>query len=189
MPALVPRESAPQSLGIALRSLVETVAHPVRRQQQQQPSTTQRIIVPGVIPSYYRADGPSSGTVAGIVLGSVAGFMLIVWLLWSLTQGGGGGAAIAGEEEIVVRRRDRSPRSRRSHRSSRPEVREYSRSPRSRAEHVIVEDRRPPRPRSRSIIVEERTRVPGDDVVEVIEEHEDYSSRRGSRRSGGSYRY
>jgi len=183
MPALVPRESAPQSLGVALRSLIGSATSPVRRQQQQQGNVN----VPGVIPSFYRADGPSSGTVAGIVLGSVAGFMLIVWLLYSLTQGGGG-AAIAGEEEIVVRRRDRSPRSRRSHRSSRPEVREYSRSPRSR-EHVIVEDRRGPRPRSRSIIVEERSRVPGDDVVEVIEEHEDYTSRRGSRRSGGSYRY
>ena len=44
------------------------------------------------------------------------------------------------------------------------------------------------RARSRSVIVEERGRVPGDDVVEVIEEHDDYVSRRGSRRSGSSYR-
>jgi hypothetical protein len=47
-----------------------------------------------------------------------------------------------------------------------------------------VEERRAP-PRARSIIVEERHhRVPGDDVVEVIEEHDEYRERRGSRRGG-----
>lgn len=58
------------------------------------------------------------------------------------------------------------------------------RSPRRR-EQVIVEERRHARapPRPRSFVVEERSRsrVPGDDVVEVITEHEDYRERRASR--------
>ncbi|KAF2478271.1 uncharacterized protein BDR25DRAFT_321331 [Lindgomyces ingoldianus] len=149
-------------------------------------SFNKRDVVPGIIPTYYSTSGPTPGTVVGIVLGSVAGFLLIVWLLWSLTNLSGR-SAIAGEEEIVVRRRrgSHSPHSRRSRRSTRTEVREFSRSPRRR-EHIIVDERRagPPPPRARSIIVEERIRVPNDDVVEVIEEHDDYRTRRGSRRSG-----
>jgi hypothetical protein len=150
-------------------------------------------IQPGIIPTYYDFSGPSPGTVVGIVLGSVIGFLLIVWLLYSLTQinSGGGNAVIAGEEEIVVRRparRGSQAQSGRSRRSTRTEVREYSRSPRRSA--VIVEERRraaAPPPRVRSIVVEDR-RVPGDDMVEVIEEHDEYRTRRGPRRSGGSYR-
>lgn len=69
----------------------------------------QMVIQQGIIPTYYNIDGPEPGTVAGIVLGSVAGFLLIVWLIYTLMNGGGfGGAggttAMAGEEEIVVRR-------------------------------------------------------------------------------------
>jgi hypothetical protein len=148
------------------------------------------VVQTGIIPTYYSFDGPTPGTVVGIVLGSVAGFLLITWLLYSLTQtnGGGGNAVIAGEEDIVVRRprRGSQAQSGRSRRSTRTEVREYSRSPRRSA--VIVEERRRTAPpRARSIVVEDR-RVPGDDVVEVIEEHDDYRTRRGPRRSGGNYR-
>ncbi|KAF2878050.1 hypothetical protein BDV95DRAFT_556593 [Massariosphaeria phaeospora] len=140
----------------------------------------ERRIEPGIIPTYYNFNGPAPGTVAGIVLGSVAGFILIVWLLYTLTQGGGGGAHIQGEEEIVVRKRRASHSGGRSRRSTRTEVRQYSRSPQRRSQ-VIVEERRGPRPRS--IVVE--SRVPGDDVVEVIEEHDEYRARRGSRRNSG----
>jgi hypothetical protein len=143
----------------------------------------------GIIPSYYTVDGPAAGTVVGIVLGSVLGFLLLIWLFYSIANinnGNGASNAIAGEEEIVVRRprHSHSGRSGRSRRSTHTDVREYSRSPRRRSQ-VIVEERRPPRtPRARSIVVEERSRsrVPGDDVVEVFEEHEDYRERRGSRR-------
>lgn len=140
-------------------------------------------VTPAIIPTYYRIDGPAPGAVVGIVLGSVAGFLLILWLLYSLTNVGSGNN-IAGEEEIVVRRR-RNSHSGRSRRSTRTEVREYSRSPRRSGggrSAVIVEERRGPRPRS--IVVEERSRVPGDDVVEVIEE-DDYRPRRNSRRGSG----
>ncbi|KAF2244833.1 hypothetical protein BU26DRAFT_608341 [Trematosphaeria pertusa] len=139
--------------------------------------------VAGIIPTYYRVDGPGSGAVVGIVLGSVAGFLVLIWLLYSLTNVSGN--AVAGEEEIVVRR-PRNSHSGRSRRSTRTEVREYSRSPRRSGggrSQVIVEERRAPRPRS--VVVEERVRVPHDDVVEVIEEHDEYRTRRGSRRGSG----
>ncbi|KNG46369.1 hypothetical protein DDE82_001093 [Stemphylium lycopersici] len=143
----------------------------------------------GIIPTYYDLSGPEPGTVVGIVLGSVAGFLLICWLLQSLvntSRNRGTMTAMAGEEEIVVRRPRRNSQGGRSSRR-RSEVREISRSPRTSAgrsrSQIIVEERRQPRPRS--IIVEDRHRVPGDDVVEVIEEHEDYHERRGSRRGPG----
>lgn len=154
----------------------------------------------GYIPLSYQGlnSGPAPGTVAGIVLGSVAGFLLIAWLLLTVVNLGGR-SAIAGEEEIVVRERPpRSPRSRRSRRNSRHEIREVSRSPRP--HHIIVEEHRTsvpppppsqPRPRSRSVLVEERIsaerRVDGDDIVEVIEEHSP-PRRHRSRRDSSGYR-
>ncbi|KAF2204968.1 hypothetical protein GQ43DRAFT_437488 [Delitschia confertaspora ATCC 74209] len=199
MPAIttIARDSAPQSHKLMLRSLIGAVSKLAPRQQQQQQQQQQggqqgQIIVDGIIPTYYKPDGPSSGTVVGIVLGSVVGFVLLVWLFYSLS--GNSNSAIAGEEEVVVRRRrSRSPRSRRSHRSARStrtDMREYQQPPRSprRSAQIVVEERRAPS-RPRSVLVEERIRVPGDDVVEVIEEHDDYVSRRGSRRGSGAYRY
>ncbi|KAH6416386.1 hypothetical protein HBI14_111500 [Parastagonospora nodorum] len=158
--------------------------------QDQPVAKRQQMIQQGIIPTYYNTNGPAPGTVAGIVLGSVAGFLLIVWLLYTLTQGGpgfgGNRTAMAGQEEIVIRRpRRNSHGARRSTASRRTEVREVSRSPRRSGgrSQIIVEERRGP-PRPRSIIVEERHRVPNDDVVEVIEEHDEYRARRGSRRGG-----
>lgn len=152
------------------------------------------------IPTIYAGlnSGPAPGAVVGIVLGSVAGFLIIVWLLVS-SMSNGGGNVVAGEEEIVVRRRSRSrsPRSRRSRRSTRvTEVREISRSPHPRSRRQSSVPRTPPR------IVEERMerervvdrrmdgRVDGDDIVEVFEEHSDISAppprRKSSHRRGGS---
>lgn len=151
-------------------------------------SLDSRQVVQGLIPTYYRDDGPGAGAVVGIVLGSVAGFILLCWLLYSLTNASRNN--ISGEEEVVVRRR-RNSNSHRSRRGSRSEVREvrevreYDRSPRRSGGRsaVIVEERRGPRPRS--VLVEERlSRVPGDDVVEVIEEHDEYRDRRSRRSSG-----
>ncbi|KAL5120760.1 hypothetical protein ACEQ8H_001240 [Pleosporales sp. CAS-2024a] len=157
---------------------------------RNQPVAKRQIIIQGIIPTYYNLSGPQPGTVAGIVLGSVAGFLLIVWLLYTLFQGGAGTGfranrtAMAGQEEVIVRRR-RSSGARRSTASRRTEVREVSRSPRRSGtrSQIIVEERRAA-PRQRSIIVEQRHRVPNDDVVEVIEEHDEYVERRGPRRSG-----
>lgn len=173
-----PRQPAPDYSALELDA---PRTQPIAKRQQM-------VIQQGIIPTYYNLDGPEPGTVAGIVLGSVAGFLLIVWLLYTLFNGGisggtwGGTTAMAGEEEIVVRRRRNSHGQTRSRASRRTEVREVSRSPRRSGgrSQIIVEERRGP-PRPRSIIVEERHRVPNDDVVEVIEE-EDYRERRGTRR-------
>ncbi|KAF2711396.1 hypothetical protein K504DRAFT_475259 [Pleomassaria siparia CBS 279.74] len=150
----------------------------------------QTVVTTGIIPTYYNFNSPAAGTVVGIVLGSVAAFLLITWLLFSLAQLSGNrrNTTIQGEEEVVVRRRRGSQNnSRHSRRSTRTEVREHSRSPRR--EHVVVEERRTrPVPRARSIVVEQRSRVPGDDMVEVIEEHDEYQTRRGGSRRSGGYR-
>ncbi|KAF9733385.1 hypothetical protein PMIN06_010834 [Paraphaeosphaeria minitans] len=147
-------------------------------------SLESRQIVQGLIPTYYRQDGPGTGAVVGITLGSVAGFLLLVWLLWTLTNNSRN--AISGEEEIVVRKRPRrNSNSHRSRRGTRSEVREYERSPRRSGGRstVIVEERTRSRPRS--VVVEEtRRRVPGDDMVEVIEEESEYERRRARRGSG-----
>ncbi|KAF2746955.1 hypothetical protein M011DRAFT_494762 [Sporormia fimetaria CBS 119925] len=156
-----------------------------KRQQISQPIVNVEPTT-GIIPTYYTVDGPAPGTVVGIVLGSVLGFLLIIWLFHSIANINNSNTnnAIAGvEEEVVVRRPRRNSHSGRSRRSTHTDMHEYSRSPRR--SQVIVEERRQPRgPRPRSIVVEERSRsrVPGDDVVEVIEEHENYRERRGSRR-------
>lgn len=144
-----------------------------------------RDVVPGIIPTYLRRDGPSPGVVVAIVLGSIAGALLVLWVLWTLTQNAR--TTVTGEEEIVVRRPRRNSNSHRSRRTTRSEVREFSRSPRRSGGRsaVIVEERRGG-PRMRSVVVEERSRVPGDDVVEVIEEHDDYRERRTRR--GSTYR-
>jgi hypothetical protein len=164
----------------------------------RQPATKRQsfMVQQGIIPTYYNLSGPTPGTVVGIVLGSVAGFLLIVWLLYSLTQGGGfksgGTTAMAGQEEIIIKRPRRNSHGGNRSRGKRQEVREISRSPRRSGgrSQIIVEERRagPPPMRPRSVVVESRQRVPNDDVVEVIEEHEDYRERRGSRRAPGGYR-
>jgi hypothetical protein len=173
------------------------VFHVPQREAVAKRAQQQMTIQPGIIPTYYNVSGPAPGTVVGIVLGSVAGFLLIVWLLYTLTQGGGAGAgtttAMAGQEEIVMRKPRRNSHGGgggRSRGSRRAEMHEVSRSPRRSGgrSQIIVEERRGP-PRPRSIIVEDRHRVPGDDVVEVIEEHEEYRERRGNRRGPpGGYR-
>jgi hypothetical protein len=188
--SLAPRDHddaslAPRSPAIEAAAADNPYARNALNALAERSNLESRQIVTGIIPSYYTTGGPAAGTVAGIVLGSVAGFLMLIWLFYSLANIGNpafGRSFISGEDEIVVRRR-RNSQSGRSRRSTRTEVREYSRSPRRR-DTVIVEERRHSRPqRARSIVVEERTRrVPGDNIVEVIDESDDYSSRRGSRR-------
>lgn len=129
-------------------------------------------------------DSPSPGTVIGIVLGSVAGFLMLLGLLYMCFNMSGSGAAVAEEEVVVSARRG----SRSSHsRSRRAEMIESSRSTRSRS----PPRRSPVRTESRTerIIVEER-RAPvsmvdhDDDIVEVIEENSPPRRSRDRPRSG-----
>ncbi|SLM39817.1 hypothetical protein LPUS_10440 [Lasallia pustulata] len=171
--SLLPATS-PTSSTRSLHSISQTIPSIFRRQT----------VV--VIPATYANlnSGPPPGTVVGIVLGSVGGFLLLLWLIYTCFNMGGvrGGGSVITEEE-VVRRRSHSPR-RRSR--SVTEVSEVSR-----ARSVAREP--PPRREARreTIIVEETRRAPvaverEDDIVEVIEDHSPpRRSRRGSQRQSG----
>lgn len=185
--------TAAQSLSSHLRSLLRRAL--TRRQDTA-------VCNAGYIAGCYQGinAGPSPGAVVGIVLGSIAGFLFILWLLWVLSSGTSFIRTTNLEEEDVVisRRRSRSPRSRRSHRSSynaNVEVRHSS----PRRERVIRQERivrnvpreEMSRVRESEIVEESRPerRVEGDDIVEVIEEHSSISAapqtRRKSRRASG----
>lgn len=185
-----------QSLATNTRQLLKRIPTIVSRQYD--PST---VCGQGYIAACYKGlyAGPTPGAVVGIVLGSIAGFLFLLWLLWILSSGTSfiRTTELREEEDVVVRRRSRSPRSRRSghrssyreemrHSTSRPErvirqeriVREVPRAETSRVrETVIVDEHRPER------------RVDGDDIVEVIEEHSSVGGapppRRKSRRNSG----
>src|SRR5436190_12793299 len=71
------------------------------------------------IPTTYNGlnSGPPPGTVVGIVLGSVVGFLLITWFIYTCTLSGGntfsspwGRRGDTIVEEEVIRRRSRTPR-------------------------------------------------------------------------------
>ena len=135
------------------------------------------------IPTTYSNINPGSnpGQIAGIVLGSVAGFILLLWLLYTVFSLGGGGSGGTVVEERVIRRRSRSPRPRSVSRSEIIEVQQVRhRSPAPpprrevRRETIVVEETRRPAPVERE-----------DDIVEVIEEHSPPPRRARSQRNSG----
>jgi hypothetical protein len=131
---------------------------------------------------YYGLDsGPAAGTVVGATLGSVAGFILLVWLIQTLASG----RNKQPDEEVIIRH-ERSPR----RRSRRSEMRSVSRGPERiiRQERIVRDSSRVPPPRN-SFVVEPERRVEGDDIVEVIEEESSVAPRKKSgRRGSGAYR-
>ncbi|KAL8940576.1 MAG: hypothetical protein Q9211_002203 [Gyalolechia sp. 1 TL-2023] len=150
---------------------------------------------PTLIPQTYSGlnKGPTPGTVVGIVLGSVAGFLLILWIIYTCVTANASRSANVYEEETVVQRRSRSPRS-----SRRSPPRSHSRHApsrsRSRSEVIEVSRHRSPQRREtrrETVILEERSRPPPppvereDDIVEVIEEHSPPRRSSGSRRVSG----
>ena len=163
------------------------VTHPVSRSLTSLSRRQQTI--PPLIPNTYAGlhSGPQPGTVVGIVLGSVGGFLLLLWLIYTCFNFGMSQRTNTYEEETVIRR-SRSPRS--SRRS--PSRHAPSRS-RSRSEVIEVSRHRsPPRRETRreTVILEERSRPPPpvereDDIVEVIEEHSPPRRSQGSRRQSG----
>ncbi|KAL8944844.1 MAG: hypothetical protein Q9216_000134 [Gyalolechia sp. 2 TL-2023] len=167
-----------QSTGPRLNSLI-------RRQQNP----------PNLIPETYAGlnKGPPPGTVVGIVLGSVAGFLLILWIIYTCITFNASRSVNTYEEETIVRRRSRSPRSSRRSPPRSPSRHAPSRS-RSRSDVIEVSRHRsPPRRETRreTVILEERSRPPPpsvdreDDIVEVIEEHSPPRRSSGSRRVSG----
>lgn len=161
---------------------------------------------PPIIPATYSGlnTGPAPGTVVGIVFGSVAGFLLLLWLIYTCFSIGGAppvSSVVDEREEVVVRRRSRSSPRREVSSHTRSEVievsqtRDRTRTPSPPSPPSPV--RSPPRrqsTRTERIVIEETRRAsrppppppPPDDIVEVIEEHSpDPPSRRASRRQSG----
>lgn len=154
--------------------------------------------------TYGSPNGPSAGTVVGITLGSVGGFILLLWLIYTVINVGNPEAFTDAESTVMsmgtasvatrrVRRHHR-------HRSPRRETVEIRTGGPGRP--VIVEDRGGGR--VREVVVEDTTRrsasrarppprvVAEDEEIVVMEEHSPprrHKSRRrssgGERRSGG----
>ncbi|KIW10519.1 hypothetical protein PV08_11483 [Exophiala spinifera] len=106
--------------------------------------------------------GPAPGALAGIVLGSIAGFILILYVLLSAFRFGIFGNRESIVEEEIVRHHHGSRRSRSRSRAM-TEVSHHS----PRRERVVRE-------REETVVVEEHVEPSvsaDDDIVEVIEEH------------------
>ncbi|KAI9642184.1 hypothetical protein NHQ30_008986 [Ciborinia camelliae] len=136
---------------------------------------------PSIIPTTYgeQNKSPSPGTIVGIVLGSVGGFLLILWLLYTCAMLSRPAAQSTYTEDVTFRENVRR-RSHNSHRGSRPRSRRVSttekveirrqrsrsrsrsRSPVRVVREEVRETRRPPsqpRPSVDRVIVEERREV------------------------------
>ena len=181
-------ESIPRSLASLFRRQTFTVTATAS-------PTTSTVTATPLIPANYAGinAGPAPGTVVGIVFGSVAGFLLILWLIYTCFSfaGGGGGRSSVIEEE-VIRRHSRS----RSRRASSPRRSSPRRPPSSHSASEVIEVRStrhttpPPRRESRreTVVIEETRRPappPEDDIVEVIEEHSPEPPRERSRKPSG----
>ncbi|ETS82729.1 hypothetical protein PFICI_04605 [Pestalotiopsis fici W106-1] len=113
-----------------------------------------------IVPETYGApSGPNAGTVVGIVLGSVGGFLLLLWLIYSIANLGNGPpavletASVGGTESVVTRKSRR--RQNRSHRRGSASVRDRRETVEVRRTERVVPV--PPVTTER-IIVEERSR-------------------------------
>jgi hypothetical protein len=146
--------------------------------------------------TYTNQNGTPPGQVVGITLGSVAGFILLIWLIYTLA--GPKNAAVVDDatiisdqtESVVQRRKSRAS----SRRRSEMRQREYMEPPHVvGVERTIVEETRvrdgsriPPPPRSHR---SGRSRSPSVDEVVVIEDNSPpRRSSRSKRRSSGQYR-
>jgi len=199
---LVPRFTPTQhNIPVAASSTTNILSRTLPSLLRRQTTTVTATPLPIIPATYSGLDaGPGSGTVVGIVFGSVAGFLLLLWLIYTcFNLGGAWNARSSVVEEEVVHRRSRSPRRSSHSRSEVIEVRERSRhvSPSRHAPSPSPSPSRspsrthspPPRrePRRETVIIEETTRRPArsereDDIVEVIEEH---SPLRRERRTSG----
>jgi hypothetical protein len=172
-------------------------ATPIQPRQTVQTST---------IPAFYGAlySGPDPGTVVGIVLGSVGGFIVLLWLLYTCINIGNPADASSsvGTASVVTRKTRRSSRHH-HHRRSRGEaetveIRTSSRAPATviveeerdiGPERIVVEERRrsvsrgPPPPMPAPRVVED-----DDDEVVVIEEQSPPRRRRSRSKRGSAER-
>ncbi|KAK3943889.1 hypothetical protein QBC46DRAFT_22938 [Diplogelasinospora grovesii] len=131
----------------------DTVTHIVEQRQNVQTST---------IPAYYGSlnSGPDPGTVVGITLGSVAGFILCLWLIYTCINLGNPPADLTTEgtaSVVTMRKKKRHSYRHSRHGGETVEIRRTS----SRAGGptiLVEEERRGSRDRGERIVVEERRR-------------------------------
>lgn len=150
-----PSASSPALAPLQPLGALDVPHHQLTRRQ------TETVFIPLI---YKNLDsGPTPGAIVGIVIGSIAGFLLAVWLVMTLTSSRRTGL-IEGdrdESELYIHHRSRSPprrrkrRSRRSH-TVRSEVSEHREEPPPPPRHISPE---PPRRRTERIIVEETRRT------------------------------
>ena len=169
---------APVPITLEPRSLDSHPAIASVAKRLPSPSLFSRQSNPQIIPTTYGSinSGPAPGTVVGIVLGSVGGFLLVLWLIYTcMNLGNFTSSSSSYTESVAVRDRRKSHGSQRSRRVSETvEVR------RERSPIRIVRDEprivREPERVERVIVEEERREVRrersrGSDEVVVIEEH------------------
>jgi len=148
--------------------------------------TRQAPVQSSIIPSTYGAINNSQppGTIVGIVLGSVAGFLLLLYLFYTCMNFGSSNSSESSASVVVRRPKSRSTRTRSRRASETVEVRRdrtpvrIVREP-ERVERVVVEERV-----SREVPRRERSIASSDEVI-VIEEHSPprrKKSNRGERR-------
>lgn len=151
----------PRGIISATRRLLLSSSSPLSKRQSDS----------SIVPVNYsnQNSGPSPGTVVGIVLGSVAGFLLLLWLLYTCLSFNNVSSSSSYTESVVVRDRRKSTAG--SHRSRRMSETVEIRRERSpvrivrepmRTERVVVEERRESR--------RDHSPTTSDEVV-VIEEH------------------
>ncbi|EHA54645.1 hypothetical protein MGG_01488 [Pyricularia oryzae 70-15] len=153
------RARAVQSLGGADRYAADAFAPPqtlddspsrILARQQQNPQSVPTVPVQ-TVPGGYSVTGPDPGTVVGITLGSVAGFLLILWIIYTCINLGNPGIAETtssyGGTASVVTRKTRghshhrhSSRHHSRRRGSRIEVRTTSTSRPARVVPVVVDE-------------------------------------------------
>ena len=190
---LAPRLPSPDAAPLPTRTT--PISHTLASLLQRQ--TTVTTTANPIIPATYTGigQGPTPSTVVGIVFGSVAAFLLLLWLIYTCF-GLGGGGGLQGQssivEEEVVRRHETVRRPRSSRRSS---PRRAVTSSASESEHIVETVQREPSPPPRrpstrreteTVYVEETIRrapPPQEEFIEVIEEH-DEPPRRSKKASG-----
>ncbi|KAJ5204709.1 uncharacterized protein N7498_005588 [Penicillium cinerascens] len=133
------------------------------------------------IPATYASlnSGPRPGVVVGIVLGTVGGVCLLLYLTFMALNPGGlarGGSSIT-DEEVVVRSR-RTPSRSRSEVIEVVEERDYRRRPRRDRDRVVVEES----------TTETETTHESRDFIEVVEEESSGLSTMSPPRRPKSYR-
>ncbi|TLS28885.1 hypothetical protein PpBr36_01006 [Pyricularia pennisetigena] len=177
------RTRAVQSLGGAARYVADAASKTFTRSQaienspsrilarQQNPQSVQTVPVQ-TVPGGYTVTGPDPGTVVGITLGSLAGFLLILWIIYTCINLGNPAIAETtssyGGTSSVVTRKTRghshhrhSSRHHSRRRGSRIEVRTTSTSRPARVVPVVVDETSDLGPRGRPhverVVVESST--------------------------------